>query len=240
MIIDKLQRVNQTRVFEYASDQIRELIKDGQLKPGEKLPTEQELCDALNMSRSSIREAIRVLEAEGLIEVRRGAGTYVNTTPKIQDTQDAVNWLQPRQESLLQILQVRECIECFVVRETALNRPESLVVELGQLVKQYSEIIKKDESKTNLGLISDINMRFHLAICKASGNDIAYEFLHHLLRSFSESNKAVIHIDLTLNHQISEHQAILDAITAGDPELAEKAMRAHIGRVSKEVKQLSK
>ena len=192
------------------------------------------------MSRSSIREAIRVLEAEGLIEVRRGAGTYVNTAPKIQDTQDALNWLQPRQESLLQILQVRECIECFAAREVARYRPESLVEELGLLVEQYIEIIQQDESKINLGQISEINTRFHLAISKASGNDIAYEFLHHLLRSYSESNKAVIHIDLTFDRQVSEHQAILGAIKASDPDLAEKAMRAHIGRVIQEVKQINK
>ena len=238
MIIDKLQRVNQTRVFEYASDQIRELIKEGQLQPGEKLPTEQELCDALNMSRSSIREAIRVLEAEGLIEVRRGAGTFVNTTPKIQDAQEALRWLQPRQESLLQILQVRECIERFAVREAALNHPNSLIEELEQLVEQYSTILKEGDRRTNLPILADLNTRFHLAICKATGNDIAYEFLHHLMKSFSVSNKAVIHIDFNLNHQVFEHKAILAAIKSGDPEMAEKAMRAHISRVYLEVKQI--
>jgi GntR family transcriptional repressor for pyruvate dehydrogenase complex len=241
MVIDKLQRVNQTRIFEYASDQIRQLIQDGQLKPGEKLPTEQELCNALDMGRSSIREAIRVLEAEGLIEVRRGAGTYVTAKPqKLLGTIEAVDWLKPRKESLLQILQIRQCIECLTVQLVAQFRPEELITELEQLIAKLAELVEKDEHEIDFGLISEVNMDFHLAISKASGNDIAYEFLRHLLSSFSESNKAVISIEITLNHQISEHQAILDAIKAGDCVLAEQTMRAHLDRVIKEVKQINR
>lgn len=244
MVIDKLKKVNQTRVFEYASDQIRKLIKEGQLKAGEKLPTEQELCEALNMSRSSIREAIRVLEAEGLIEVRRGSGTYVTTNPYMPlGNDEALNWLKPRKESLLQILQVRESIEYLTVRLAAQNKTDKLISELNQLVKEYTEqyekIEKQNEKEINLDEISKINIKFHLAISKASGNDIAHEFLYHLLTSFSESNKVVIRIDLKLNHQISEHQAIVDAIKTGDPALAEQAMRNHLGRVVREVRQIN-
>ena len=72
-----LKKVERIRVFDQAVVQLRAAILDGQYPPASRLPTEQELCDVLDVSRSTIREALRVLETEGLIEVRRGSGAYV-------------------------------------------------------------------------------------------------------------------------------------------------------------------
>lgn len=239
-ITEKLKSVNRTRVFEQAVEQIRLLIRRGDIPPGDKLPTEQELSAALNMSRSSIREALRVLEAEGLIETRQGSGIFIPLNIPKTSVKDVMNWLRQREESLVQILEVREYIEGLTASLAARNRSVELISELTTLLDQFSEIGKREGSSINLiDDIANLNTSFHLAICKRAGNDIANEILLHILPSFTESNKAVLYTSQTLKTQIQEHSNILEAIRAGDEEKAEKVMRSHIARVKREIQQIS-
>ena len=105
----EFQKLEPVRVFEQVVQQIRELIVSGELQVGDKLPPEQELERQLSVSRSSIREALRVLEAEGLVEVRRGSGTYItSSTGRNRSRDEVANWLEQREEFLVQELEVRE------------------------------------------------------------------------------------------------------------------------------------
>ena len=93
----RLIKVAPVRVFEQAVGQIRELIVTGAWAVGEKLPTEQDLGRQLEVSRSSVREALRVLEAEGLVEVKRGLGTFVCARPTVRPAPgSAGRWLSHR------------------------------------------------------------------------------------------------------------------------------------------------
>src|SRR5512142_74834 len=103
MVQRKLEKLSPVRLFEQASEQIRELIANNSWAKGEKLPNEQELSKQLNVSRSSVREALRILEAEGLVEAKRGLGTYVVDTPE-QKSNDLARWLEQREETLEQLL----------------------------------------------------------------------------------------------------------------------------------------
>ena len=107
-----IRKVEPVRIFEQAVDQIRSLVLNGELSLGDKLPTEMELSKLLNVGRSSVREALRVLEAEGLVEVRRGSGTYITRNHRCNNrSNDLVQWLLLREESLEQVFEVRESIE---------------------------------------------------------------------------------------------------------------------------------
>jgi GntR family transcriptional repressor for pyruvate dehydrogenase complex len=87
------------RLFEQAVDQIKELIMEGELQPGDKLPSETHLSRELDVSRSSIREALRALESQGIIEVRSGAGAYVTLQPfSFSSVREAVIWLSKRRD----------------------------------------------------------------------------------------------------------------------------------------------
>jgi len=239
MITDKLKGVNRVRVFEQGVEQIRSLIEHGDIAQGEKLPTEQELCEALKMSRSSIREALRVLEAEGLIETHRGAGTYVPANiPNTFIKKVVMNWLKQRGDSLIQILQVRECIEGLTIALAASRHPPELINELSVIIGQLERISKQEKEEIDLDEFANLNTQFHLAISSYSGNDIANEILLHILPAFSEGNKAVLFTHRNLKIQLIEHHEILDAIKVGDSQKAERIMRSHIIRVRKEVQKI--
>lgn len=97
-----LQPILKVRVFEQAVGQIRAAILSGQYKPGERLPTEADLSSVLGVGRSTVREAIRVLEAEGLVDSRRGAGTFVAQKPGLAATRgEVLRWLSQREETVI-------------------------------------------------------------------------------------------------------------------------------------------
>ncbi|MCK4897409.1 MAG: FadR family transcriptional regulator, partial [Anaerolineales bacterium] len=143
----KFQKLSSIRVFEQAVEQIRELILSGAFTPGEKLPAEQELSRQLDVSRSSIREALRVLEAEGIIEVKRGAGAFVASNP-FQNAirSEYVRWLAKREESLIQLLQVRESMEGLTAGLAASRADKEVIEKLRVNVERQTTIIEESEA----------------------------------------------------------------------------------------------
>jgi GntR family transcriptional repressor for pyruvate dehydrogenase complex len=193
----------------------------------------------MDVGRSTIREALRVLEVEGLIEARRGAGTFV--APKSSwktGKSDVAKWLEQREETLNQLLQVREYIEGLTASLAASVRPPELVSKLWETVDELSRMAGEHENKRDYDTLADINTKFHLAISEASGNDIAHEIVSHILPPFSESNKKILFASETLDCQVREHHEIVQAIEAGNPEKAEALMRAHISRVRKDINRI--
>jgi GntR family transcriptional repressor for pyruvate dehydrogenase complex len=235
----ELNQVRRVRVFEHAVNQIRAVIERGDLEPGDRLPTEQALSQDLDVSRSSIREALRVLEAEGLIEVRRGAGAFV--APRASwnaSTRSAVEaWIGQREEALHQLLEVREYIEGLTARLAADSATDDLIEELRQIVQEQAACCPDEP---DVDQIAGLDNRFHLRISAASGNDIADEIMNHVLPSFNESNKAVIFAGQRADDIVQEHQAIVEAIADRDGAAAERAMRAHIDQVQKVIHDIQK
>lgn len=232
---DIFEEIAPVRVFERAVDQLRLLIENGDLAVGEKLPAEKELCSALNTSRSTIREALRVLEAEGLVESRKGSGTYVAPRSSWASSRnEIVALIRQRGESLRQILQVRECIEGLSARLAAESVTASSISELSRIIDQLSKWVSQ-EDEIDIDTVANLNTKFHLAVSRASGNEIAHEILLHILPPFSESNKAILYVEKSLTRQLDEHRKVFDAIRAGNADEAERAMRAHVSRVRQNI-----
>jgi GntR family transcriptional repressor for pyruvate dehydrogenase complex len=235
---DKFQKLSPIRVFEQAVEQIRELILSGAFTPGEKLPAEQELSRQLDVGRSSIREALRVLEAEGIIEVKRGAGAFVASNPSQNAIRiEYVRWLAKREESLIQLLQVRESMEGLTAGLAASLADKEVIDKLRENVEQQTKIIEESEvdPESNIDELARLDQDFHLVISAASGNDIASEIVSHIFPAYNQSNKAVIYVGGRQGRMVNEHWLIFNAIESRDPVAAEKEMRAHIARVRSEI-----
>jgi GntR family transcriptional repressor for pyruvate dehydrogenase complex len=240
---NKIQKIEPIRIFDQAIDQIRNSILEGTLAPGEKLPTEHEMSRQLNIGRSSVREALRVLEAEGLIEVKRGLGTFVTTKRINKETelQELVSWLEKREETIEQVLQVREFVEGLTSSLAATRATDNTLTEIRSIVEKLSKKINELKSsgdeciKECLDELALLDASFHLAISEASENDIAIEIITHIIPAFNESNKAILYISKKLEIMDVEHRKILSALEARDPIEAEKAVRAHIRRVRSEI-----
>jgi DNA-binding FadR family transcriptional regulator len=238
----KLQKVAGVRIFEQAVEQIRSLIAAGTLRVGEKLPNELELSRQLNVSRSSVREALRVLEAEGLVEVHRGSGTFVAAPPSNLGRADVARWLEQREETLAQVLQVRASIEGLTATLAAVNVTSDELAGLRLIVAEQSVLAEQAARAEAAGGVADeavlarlaaLDADFHLVIGSASGNDIAHEIIAHIIPAFNTSNQAVLYLGRRARRMEAEHRLILAALERHDSYDAETAMRAHITEVAR-------
>lgn len=231
-----LKKVKRIRVFDQAVEQLRNAILSGQYLPGSQLPTEQELCEIMDVSRSTIREALRALEAEGLIDVRRGSGAFViEKLNNLATRGEILKWLAGREESVFQILQVREGIEWLTASLAASSNEKDLIDKLKDIIDEQWKAAGNKRTPPDIRALADLDVQFHLAISEASGNEIAHEIVSHIVPAFSEANRAVLWVDKNIDSIIKEHEAIVEAISIGDRSGAEKAMRTHISRVRQDI-----
>ncbi len=236
--IQKLQRLAPVRIFEQAVEQIRELISSGTLAVGEKLPPEQELSRQLGVSRSSVREALRVLEAEGQIEIRRGSGAFISARPVREDRKgELLHWLAEREETLEQVIEVRESIEMLAASLAAKVITPAALDELRAILDRQDSLNPQldGDPASGFAALARLDAQFHLAVSASSGNDIAHEIISHLIPAFGESNQAMLYLGRRAVKMAGEHRAILAALEAHDAGAAADAMQAHIQQVRNEI-----
>jgi len=230
-----LTKAKPMRLFSQAIDQIRNLIFKGTLKPGDKLPSEQSLSQQLGVSRPSLREALRALESEGLIEVRAGTGAYVAENALMMSSLNAaIKRLAQREPLVLQLLQVRGALEILVVSLAAVHIQPEAVVEIESILQRQAELVHHPLTLDDLDKLTQLDIDFHMAMCKACQNDLLSEIVSSLLLSFKDDNRTIYTIEKRIS-LVEEHRSILAAVASHDPEQAENCMKKHINRVFQEV-----
>jgi DNA-binding FadR family transcriptional regulator len=208
------------------ADQLRAAIASGTLAPGTRLPPEAELASRYGVSRGTVREAMRMLAASGLVASSRGAGggTFV-TLPRaetvIAEIGDLLSlWLRAGDVSLTEINEARRFLEFECVRRAAhVRTDDDLAVILGPVDEARDPALGMDEF-----LAMDIE--FHTAISRAAGNRVLELAMSavHLVRPLTN---AVIADLLDRHTVVSQHQSIYDAIKDRDPEAAAAAFHLH-------------
>jgi GntR family transcriptional repressor for pyruvate dehydrogenase complex len=208
---------------EAAIEQMRRLITDGTLLPGQKLPPEAELAESLGTSRSTVREAVRALVTARVLDVRRGDGTYVTSLrPELllAGIGAAADLLQ--HEFTLELLQVRRILEPAATAMAAARITESCVQELEACLHQMSVAPTHDS-------LVEYDEQFHHLVATATGNETLASMLKGVSSRTARGRawRGVIEAGAT-TRTISEHAAILDALRARDPALAEAAALLHV------------
>jgi GntR family transcriptional repressor for pyruvate dehydrogenase complex len=211
---------------EAAIERVRSLIISGRLVPGERLPAEAELAVELGVSRSSLREAVRGLVTAGVLDVRRGDGTYVTSlTPHLLLTGIGAAVELMQDDSILDLLESRRLIEPLVtglaaVRSRSEQREEmQRHVDLLARATAHEDLIRHDTD-------------FHATIARASHNAVLASVLTGISAGTVRTRVWRGIIDADANHRtVEEHRAILSAIEAGDARLAEAAALVHVASV---------
>jgi GntR family transcriptional regulator, transcriptional repressor for pyruvate dehydrogenase complex len=148
---------------------IEEAIRQKKLIPGNKLPSEKELCAQFAVSRTALREALRRLSARGLIDIRKGSGIYI-TELKIEDAINSLHLfydLRFNSDLILKIIEVRRLFEPEIARLAARNRTEG---DIKTLIKNQTDLKKCNPDNTQLEV--DLINRFHMNLSKSTGNPI--------------------------------------------------------------------
>jgi len=220
-----LEPVKRSRIYEHIVEQIHALIREGRWAPGDQIPPERELAERFRVSRTSVREALRALEMQGIIESRQGGGTFVRTA----DTEAlvpplAAAILRGRRE-LAELLEVRELIEPGIARLAATRATSEHVSELEHLLERQQDCIANGRP------FVDEDTAFHYTLARAADNHILLRLHNVILDVLRESRQSYLHVPDRPQMSLRGHEAILGAIKNQDAESAYQASLAHITEV---------
>lgn len=220
-----LEPVRRSRIYERIVDQIHALIREGRWAPGDQIPPERELAERFRVSRTSVREALRALEMQGIIESRQGGGTFVRSA----DTEAlvpplAAAILRGRRE-MAEVLEVRELIEPGIARLAALRATAEVVAELEQTLERQRDAIAHDRP------FVDEDTAFHYTLARAADNHILLRLHNVILDVLRESRQTYLHVPDRPQMSLRGHEAILAAVRQNDGDGAQRASLAHISEV---------
>lgn len=224
---------HKSRVCMEVVEQIKEQIKSGYLKAGSLLPSERELSEKLEVSRSSVREAVTLLESLGILEVKHGKGSFVRD---FKNTKSMKNYfdtfallfdIEPSQT--LQLLEVRKILEPQAAALAAKNATAEDILQLHEI----HEEMKKVPGREEVGL--DPDYKFHFQIASSTGNEILFSTLNALSDLMRKSLRQTSWLALTDKQRttgpIKEHELIIKAIQEKDAAAAHDLMLKHIEEV---------
>jgi len=222
----EFREIAPVRLYESVIDQIMELIKNNELKPGDKLLPERELAEKLSISRGSLREAFRVLESRGFIKSKPGGGRYIREIRKngLNDTENII--LSLEKSSILELLEAREIFEVKIVELAA----QRATIEDTELIEQALNKMNQEE-ELKYGKETESDTEFHLAIARASHNFVFINIIQLHLDLLKETRGKTWKIPGRREKQLEEHQKIFQSIKEHNSKKAGEAMLKHLRKV---------
>jgi GntR family transcriptional repressor for pyruvate dehydrogenase complex len=209
-----------------AERQLEDLIVQGSVQPGERLPSENDMARELGVSRTVVREAVRLLTARGLVEARNGSGIYVRAlgAELVRGPMDLL--LRARGLTGEQLLEVREGIEVQVARLAAERATAADIVALEKAVA-----VQREPSTTAAQSV-EADLAFHHGLARATHNPLFEALSDALARAMTDFLRTVVarHGSTAREHAATDHGRTLERIKARDPEGAARQMAAELAK----------
>lgn len=225
--------VSAGRISEIIVEQVRVLIRQGQLKPGDRLPPERDLCERFGVSRVTVREALRTLESSGLVQIRVGArgGAFVTAPSSDRVGEGLTDMLTLSALSAADVTEVRMVLEVGIVPIVCERATEQDLADLEEICARSEAALKSGEYSMQLSL------EFHARVAEATHNPAVVMLV--------ESFRDAIHMSLEQAREVApemgdlgtrEHERFIDAVRRRKPDAATKIMREHLTRTALRVR----
>ncbi len=231
------QTAKQTKVFQNVVEQIQEAIFDGRLLIGQTLPAERELKEMFNISRGTLREALRVLEQKGLIEIKLGVGggSVVKSVDGSQVSESLGLLIRSQKVSLNHLAQFREDVEGIIAAQAARQRKAEDIRKLKQLLSRALACVQRDCSQRDEFI--DIDKQIHMAMAEITGNPIYISVLHSIhdnIHRYYDRFLSMEKIELRENYQ--DLCDLIDAIENSEANRAQDLAQNHVKRFNRYMK----
>lgn len=217
-----LDSSQERKVYEEILLHIHQIVQENNLRVGDKLPSERELSEKLGAGRSSVREALRALELLGLIETRRGEGTFLKHYRHNRLIDILGFFILQDGKSKKDLIEMRKMLELDAVRLACRRASEKHFEEMERILAAAEERIGRGE------VPAEEDYQFHRVICRSSRNSI----LHRIWAPLVEYSNSVRVDSLSREGRakaaVQEHREIMEAIRAGDVQVAVEKMRHHL------------
>lgn len=220
-----IERISVQKSYDLLADQLRDTILAGDLDVGDRLPSERELVEQTGLSRGSVREALRILEVEGLIRSRPGryGGITVTQPDKSSMARFVGQFVRSRRMPLRVIQEARETIEPALARYAALHHTDA---ELAAMVELNEALA---DPALDRRAFAELNIRWHNAVAEASRNDLLAALLYAMNHGVVAATSEEIYDSREIREAVhAAHARVIEAIAARDGDAARRRMERHV------------
>lgn len=225
-----MEPIKRVPIVQQVEEKIRQLIESGQYGPGEKLPAEMDLCQRLSVGRGTIREAFRLLQARGYVEIKPGRGAFVAERLPGEDG-GAVEWLVKNEVQLREGIEIRRALEPMAARRMAEQGSDQSIEALKELHSRFMEALQAQDAAH----IAQLDESFHSAIVEGSGNHLLIAINQQINQGMKTFRSKTFQVPQNVRNAVAPHTRIMEAIQARNGDVAENAMRAHLDKVQEDL-----
>jgi DNA-binding FadR family transcriptional regulator len=224
--------VRVARASDEVVQQMKALILSGRLGPGAQLPSEKDLTEQFRLSRITVRDALRVLESEGLIEIKVGArgGAFVARPNAERVGESLTNLLRLQQVTIRELIEARLAVEPYVASLAAQRATAEDMTAMGRAVADARAARDAGDQR-----FMPHSVAFHIALAGAAKNQVLFFTVNSLRAPFHEALVRLLPADDMAERAIADHRQILDAIKTHDSQRAQRLMHEHIAYFARRV-----
>lgn len=223
------KQIRARKIYEEVADSLVAMLKNGDLKPGDKLDSVEQLARNFDVGRSAIREALSAMRAMGLVEMRQGEGTYIKQFDASRFSLPVAAALLMKREDVKELLEVRKILEVGAAGSAAEKHKEA---DLAPMVEALQSM---EEAKGNGELGEQADLAFHLAVAHATHNQMLINLMNSvseiMMETMRETRRLWLHSENRTAELLKEHWLIFEAIKKRDSALAQKHMLNHLVEV---------
>ncbi|WP_244535127.1 FadR/GntR family transcriptional regulator [Gracilibacillus kekensis] len=212
----------QKRLSDSVADDLMSMITiEKRFLPGDKLPNENELSEELNISRTTLRESIRILVTNGVVEIRRGKGTYIKDNIDLENL-ESLSFLTDAKINAKDLYEMRLIFEPEAAYYATIRASDMELKRILEYGKQIEQRIKWKEDRT------DVEQNFHKSIVKATHNEFMEKLMPVIYQAIDKGVILSQKKELAIKDTINDHNMIMEFMKNRNPEGARSAMKIHI------------
>ena len=225
--------VQTRRTFEEAADQIAEKVRAGELRTGDRLPGERSLAAQMEISRPTLREAVKVLVDAGVLEVRRGPGGGMYVATDVVPTDLVRHSASLRLAEIAAVLEARRMLEPRVAQLAAERATDEDFEALERSIEAMRVLVDGGWHPRLEDRFLQLDVQFHLALARAAGNPTVETLMRLLFRQLEIARDMAMHVPLVPQWTIEIHERTLAALRSGEPDEVEAVMSEHLGQLER-------
>ncbi len=227
-----MQAIEKVTAVQQVEERIMAYILSNNVKIGDKLPTERALCEELKVGRGTVREAIRVLQTKGLLELQPGRGAFVARKEEF-DKFGLANWFLENEIKIKDCLEVRFAIEPLAIKLAIQKCSDKDVKKLRAIQKRSILAVRKRD----VASLAQCDEQFHTFIVECSQNMFLVDINKRLNYRLTSFRSKTFNIPENVQNFIPAHEAIIQAFEKRDVELGQKSLLDHLGYVAEDLEQ---
>ncbi len=223
----EVEPVKSTRIYEEIVRQVKQLIADGTLKSGDRLPPERDLAEKFRVSRTSVREALRALQSRGLVQIRAGEGAFVSDVSVETLIEPLALVILPHREAVGELFEARRLLEPAIAALAAERATPDEIAEMARILEEQA----REVAASRTGVAQDT--AFHAALAHSAHNRAITMIVNALMDLLTQSREESLQSPGRPRRSHEDHVKILGAIRRGDGPGARLAVLDHLDAVER-------